>query len=334
MASSSTTLPRSTGYHARSPGQIPLRGWWQILVRCWRRWGEQQLPIMVAGLTFRSLLILFPLLLAATSLTGLLTTPADVIRLLQPLSDSMPPAAWSFITDNTQRLAMLGAPQLSVALLTSVLLALWSLHNGMLALIGTYNQIYLEHEERHFLKVRGLALVLGLTVIVASLIGLATLIAIPVVLEWLHLSTLGRILAPVVGFTVLGLTFLTCQGLLCRFAVDRRPPRWHWLSVGSCISTVLWLAACALLTWFATTVSRADRLYGALSGFIILALWLQITVTALCLGALVNSEVEHQTDVDSTVGPPAPRGQRQAFVADDSVRQGGTTTDRCSAQES
>jgi membrane protein len=34
------------------------------------------------------------------------------------------------------------------------------------------------------------------------------------------------------------------------------------------------------------------------------------------LGAEINSEIEHQTAIDSTVVPPQPMGQRGAVIAD------------------
>lgn len=316
-----TTTSPASGAKADAPHRIPGRGWWQILKRCWRRWGQQQLPTMVAGLTFRCLLTLFPLLLAGASLTGLLTQPVELVEMLQPLTETLPPAAADFVTTNATRLATTSTSGLSIALASSVLLALWSLSNGMIALVGTYNQIYLEREHRHFLKVRGLALVLGLATIIAATLGIALLVAIPVAIGWVAVPAFAKILTPMVGFAVLGLIFITCQGLFCRFAVDRRPPSWHWLSAGTLASTLLWLGASALLSWYVTSVARIDRVYGALSGFIVLSLWLQITVTALFMGALVNSEVEHQTDVDSTVGGDAPQGERQAHMADHSVHR-------------
>jgi membrane protein len=39
-------------------------------------------------------------------------------------------------------------------------------------------------------------------------------------------------------------------------------------------------------------------------------------VTIVILGAALNSEIEHQTTVDSTTGAPRPLGERGAYVAD------------------
>ena len=45
--------------------------------------------------------------------------------------------------------------------------------------------------------------------------------------------------------------------------------------------------------------------------------WFYISGFVIILGAEVNAEMEHQTAKDSTTGPPQPKGQRDAYVADD-----------------
>ena len=45
-------------------------------------------------------------------------------------------------------------------------------------------------------------------------------------------------------------------------------------------------------------------------------MWTWISVIILIVGAEINAEMEHQTAIDTTVGPPKPMGQRGAVVAD------------------
>ena len=52
---------------------------------------------------------------------------------------------------------------------------------------------------------------------------------------------------------------------------------------------------------------------GALIGFLT---WVWISVTLVIVGAELNSEIEHQTAVDSTTGDPMPLGERGAHMAD------------------
>ncbi len=58
------------------------------------------------------------------------------------------------------------------------------------------------------------------------------------------------------------------------------------------------------------------KTYGALGGVIVLIMWFYLMGFTIVLGAEINAEMEHQTAVDTTEGPPAPMGQRGAYVAD------------------
>jgi membrane protein len=47
-----------------------------------------------------------------------------------------------------------------------------------------------------------------------------------------------------------------------------------------------------------------------------LLFWIYMSVYVLCLGGELNAEIEHQTLIDTTIGPERPLGRRGAFVAD------------------
>jgi membrane protein len=45
-------------------------------------------------------------------------------------------------------------------------------------------------------------------------------------------------------------------------------------------------------------------------------LWIWLSTIVILLGGKLNAEIEHQTARDTTVGEPAPLGQRGAHAAD------------------
>lgn len=67
---------------------------------------------------------------------------------------------------------------------------------------------------------------------------------------------------------------------------------------------------------FAEHFGNFNKIYGVLGGVVVLLLWRYLSSVAVLLGAELNAELEHQTEVDTTVGPPRPMGERQALVAD------------------
>ena len=104
--------------------------------------------------------------------------------------------------------------------------------------------------------------------------------------------------------------------LLYRFAPSRREAHWHWITPGSALAAVLWLAASLLFSLYVGNFASYDAMYGSLGAVAVLMLWFYISALVVVLGAELNAELELQTRHDTTSGHPRPMGQRGAFVAD------------------
>src|SRR6266550_1377197 len=51
---------RGRGRSARTPSEIPERGWKDILLRIWKNIGRDRVVVVAAGVTFYSILAVFP----------------------------------------------------------------------------------------------------------------------------------------------------------------------------------------------------------------------------------------------------------------------------------
>ena len=85
---------------------------------------------------------------------------------------------------------------------------------------------------------------------------------------------------------------------------------------GSVVATVLWLIATILFSIYVRNFGSYTETYGTLGGVIILLMWFWLSAFVVLLGAELNSEMEHQTERDTTTGPDRPMGQRGAHMAD------------------
>jgi membrane protein len=79
---------------------------------------------------------------------------------------------------------------------------------------------------------------------------------------------------------------------------------------------VLWLAGSALLSWYLSNYANYTATYGSLGAAIGLMTWMWMSANIVLCGAELNSEIEHQTTVDSTEGRDKPLGARGATMAD------------------
>lgn len=302
------------GREADRPREIPARGWRQVLGRVKEEVGRDNLSIVAAGVAFYMMLALFPALVAAVAIYGLVADPAQVQRMVGQLEGVLPSSAMGLIESQLRGLVTTAPTALGWGAALSILVALWSASKGAKSLIAGVNLVYDEEEHRGFIRLQGLALLFTLGFIVAGLLAIALITVVPNLAGML--GEAGAVAAMVAQWVLLLALILGSLAVVYRFAPDRDDPRWRWVTPGSVAAALLWLAASALFSWYAASFGSFNETYGALAGVVVLLLWLQITFFLVLLGGELNSELEHQTRRDTTRGHPEPMGARGAVKAD------------------
>lgn len=314
---SATRTRPAPGEHAEKPVQIPPRGWLQVTRRAVAEARADNVPVLAGGVAFFAFLSLFPALIAALNIYGLVADPAQVARQMQSLTGLLPASAQPLIVDQLNAVATSSNGALGVGLVVSVLLALWSASSGMMYLIRATNVAYDEEETRGFVKLRALGLVLTLGAVVFVLISLALVALVPVALDAIGLGGAGLVLAQIMRWVLLIALVMGALAVVYRVAPNRQPPRFAWVSVGAVVATFLWIIGSVAFSLYANNFGSYNKTYGALAGVIVLMLWLYLTSYVVLLGAEINAESERQTEHDSTEGAPEPLGRRGATAADE-----------------
>lgn len=307
---------RERGRGATHPGEIPKRGWKDILIRTKEQIGEDNLSMVAAGVAFYAFLALFPGIAALVSILGLVATPADVEGYVASAEGVLPPEALTLVREQVHEVVSAPSQALSLGLLISIGAALWTATLGVKALMGALNIVYEERETRGFLRYYGMAFLLTIGGVVFGIVALALVAAVPVVLEQLALPRVLELVLGLVRWVILAGAFMLALAALYRFAPSRKEPQWRWVSWGAAAATLLWLVGSALFSLYVSNFGDYNKTYGALAAIVILLTWFYLTAFALLLGAELNAEMEHQTGVDSTVGEPKPMGDRGAQMAD------------------
>jgi membrane protein len=304
------------GRSARTPTDIPAAGWKEVLQRVVPQLREDHVSLLAAGVAFKALLALFPALIAAVSLWGLLADPETITEQIAGLVDGLPDEVGGIIEQQLTQVAGSGTGALSWTLALSILLALWSASAGMAGLIEGCNAAYDEVDERSFPHKRGLALAFTVAGLVFLLLTLGLIAVLPAVLGTLGLGSAAELAVRIGQWPLLALLAMGAMALIYRYAPDRDEPQLRWTTGGAVLATVLWLLASAVFTFYVQVAGNFAETYGALAGVIVLMLWLYLTAFSILLGAEFNAETERQTRVDTTVGEPEPMGRRGAHVAD------------------
>ena len=304
------------GGRADTPAQIPPQGWKQVLLRTKQQVSEDNVSLLAAGVAFYAFLALFPALIAAVTLYGLVADPAQVEEQIATISDTLPPEAASIITDQLREIASGSSSTLGWGLLASLAAALFSASGGVQNLIAAVNVAYDEKETRGFLKLRGLALLLTLGAIVFVVVSVGLIAVLPVVLESTGLGAAARVGVQVLRWVGLVGFVLVALAVVYRYAPDRDNPKFRWVGLGSAVATVLWVLGSVGFSLYVSNFGSYGKTYGALAGVAVLLLWLWLTSFIILVGAEINSETEQQTEKDTTEGAEQPMGQRRAVKAD------------------
>ena len=311
----------SLGRMANSPADIPWRGWKRVLARTWREIISDRVSLVAAGCAFYGTLALFPAISMLVSLYGLVFDPATVEPQLATLQDLLPPSAFQLISERVHMLVSKPQGTLTIGLLVSTGVALWSSATGTKSIISALNLAYEERERRSFLQFQFVAFVMTFIALTGAVLGLGFMVALPPALSALGFRDDVAALVRVAGLLLLVAFVMGSLSLLYRFGPCREAARWRWITPGSLLATVLWVLASALFSFYVGHLASYDATYGPLGAVAGVMMWFFVTVYVVLLGAELNAELELQTARDSTDGPPRPIGRRGAYVADHVARR-------------
>ena len=303
------------GRKAKTPSEIPAKGWKDIGIRVFKDISENRLVSVAAGVTFYVLLAIFPAIAALVSCYGLVADAGIINDQIASLQGVLPSGALEIVGEQVKRITAKGDTALGLTFFTSIALSLWSANGGMKAVFDALNVVYEEKETRNFLwlNLRSLAFTAGALLFVVF--ALVAIVVLPAIFAFVGLSEKAWYIA-LLRWPALLVAVLGGLALLYRYGPSRDAPRWRWVTWGSTIAGVLWLIASLAFSWYVSNFGSYNETYGSLGAVVGFMTWIWLSTTIVLVGAEINAEMEHQTEVDTTVGKPEPLGTRSARMAD------------------
>ena len=304
------------GQHASTPADIPARGWFEIAKRTAKKFSDNKLMSEAASVTFFALLSLFPAITALVSIYGLFTDPSTIKAHLDDVAGFIPSGGLQIIEDQVKRLTESPRGGLSVGAAIGILAALWSANQGAKAMLSALNDVYGERENRGFFKLTAVSLAFTVGGVVASLVGIALVLVLPIVFEAIGLGSALDLVMKIARWPVMLLGLMAALAVLYRFGPSRHLAQWRWVSWGGGIGAVSWVALSFGFSWYVEHFGSYNKTYGSLGAVIGFMTWIWLSSTVLLLGAQINAEMETQTAKDTTVGGEKQPGTRGANAAD------------------
>jgi len=304
------------GRHATAPSKIPARGWKDILLRVYANISKHRILALAAGMTYYSILAIFPAIAALVAVYGLFSDPSTIARHLDQLGGFLPGGAIDVAREQLTRVASKESQALGLTFLVGLGVSLWSSNAAMKSLFDTLNIVHDEEEKRGFLKLNAISLGFTIGGVLFVLAALGSILVVPILLQHVGLSNAGDLLLRLGRWPSMYLILTFALAVIYRYGPSRETPKWRWITWGSAMAALLWLAVSGMFSWYAANFGNFNETYGSLGAVIGFMTWLWISAIVILLGAEIDAEMEHQTARDTTTGAPKPMGVRGARMAD------------------
>lgn len=283
--------PRKPG----KPTDLSRQSWRYLLRKTVREFLDDQCTDLAAGLTYYSVLAIFPALLALLSLLGVV---GQADKSVKTVLDVLAPLLSSGQIDNIRPVLeeLASSQSAGLTLILGLLGALWSASAYVGGFSRAMNRIYEVGEGRPVWKLRPMMLVVTVISVILCALSLVILIVSgPVarsVGDAIGLGDTAVTIWNIAKWPVLALVVILVVAVLYYATPNVRQPKFRWISLGAFVAIVIWLVASAGFAFYVANFSSYNKTYGSLAGAIVALLWLWLTNVALLFGAELDAELE------------------------------------------
>jgi membrane protein len=290
-----------------NPTDLTVRAWWHALRDAGKSFRSKSLTDNAAGLTYYSVLSIFPGLIVVVSLLGVLGSQGSIDSLLQIAEDLGDTSAVDTLRGPIQNIVD-HSNQAGVALVLGVAVALWTASGYIGAFIRTSNEIYGVEEDRPFWKLRPRQLVITVVMTVAVAVILTALVATgplaTAIGEEIGFGNTALTVWSILKWPLLFFAVVCVIGLLYRYSPNVEHEGARWIVPGSLVATVIWVAASAGFSLYVSHFGSYSNTYGSLAGGIVVLVWLWLTNVAVVFGAQFAAELEFTANAAREPTPP------------------------------
>jgi membrane protein len=294
--------PERTEPRLRDPGPTDLsrRDHFAILKRALKEANNDHITNLAAALAYYAFLAIPSALLIAAGVFSLLAGPHAVTTVVDKVGTIVPGEAKNLLDDSLRRMTQREATGAVVAGIGGAL-ALWSLGGAMQNLMWALNIAYDRDETRGFVKRRLTAFVMVIFALVGFALSFGVLVLGPHLSRWIGDAIGAESVVKTVWWAaewpLLLVGLLVCFAGILWLGPNVEHPRWKFLSFGSVLAVVIWLAASGAFAFYVSKFGSYNKAWGALSAVVVMLIWLWLSAVALLLGAEVNAEAERSREL-------------------------------------
>jgi membrane protein len=282
-------------------GDLSFRDWRAIGIRAVKEFLDDNGAMLASALAYSTFFAIPSVLLVVVGVFTLVAGPETITSLIGHFSNVMPGQAASLLGGSLHRLD--AHPSTGIAMtVVGFVLAIWSTTGAMTSYMTALNLAYERKDGRSFFRKRLIAVEL-VAVIGFAFLLVAVLLIFGPPLEQLVASHAGPLSGAIGWIWWIAEWPILVVGLLAAFATllylgpDVAHPRWRFITPGSLLATVVWLAASGAFAFYTSSFGSYNKTWGTLAAVIIMLTWLWLAAIALLLGAEVNAEAERSREL-------------------------------------
>ncbi len=271
---------------------VTVRTLWRALTRLWGR----DVMLYTGGVSFFSLLAIFPALAILITLYSLFSDPAQGERLGELLANVVPEGAREVVEQELIRLAHAPHVAMTTQGAVALLIGLYAAHRGFKAMLAGLSFIHDEDEPRGFVGFN----LLALAVLIATF---AVLVIVSSVFFGLRVMGSAFELRPLRGVSWLysewtwsSAALTLGMALIYRWAMSRRPVDWRASLLGGVTAAILCLSASWATAFYVEQIAHLGATYGSIATVVVFLIWLSWNVNAIFFGGALATEVEIAID--------------------------------------
>lgn len=264
----------------------PLAVLWEALMGFNRNDGSA----MAGYIAFTGLLSLFPFLIFAATLIGIMVGDDQVDQIIDALFGIAPEHVAKTIEPVVKEVLN---KQSSEVLTLSALFAVYVASNAIEALRYAFDRAYQVDDPRGIIANRFMAIgLVFIGAIVSALLGISILFS-PILFSLFERYT-GVPLPPSAGYISYGLGIVVFMGYLfmMHWALPGRKMRGTRMVPGVLVTTVIWIIAALGFSIYLSMTPTYTVTYGTLAGVIITLMFFYLTGATIIYGAEVNAAID------------------------------------------
>ncbi|MDO5612594.1 MAG: YihY/virulence factor BrkB family protein [Paracoccus sp. (in: a-proteobacteria)] len=285
-----------------------LRDLWAFIAAIGERIDKIHMGLIAAGVAFYAMFAVFPGLAAIIALWSLWFDPNVINEYMNVAHEFIPDSAQDILDTQINALLSAGRTNIGWASFVSFMIATIAARAGIDALVRGLNAA---HGVRSHSTIFGFILAYGLTLAIVGvvLMGLATIVIVPIIINFMTFGPLRAWLVTALPWVAMFMIVIVAIGILYRYGPNVKTPRTPIFTWGALFAALAWAAASMAFSAYLSSFNSYNRIYGSIGAVVALLMWFYLAGFSVLLGALINVEIARRRRIS------AARQARQSALA-------------------